>query len=238
MQTLEAGIALLQGQRRAELRLAARALQEDDEMAGHRQGELAAEILLDQRQRQIDSGGDAGRGPDVAVADEDRIGLQVHGGKAAGEFGAAPPVRHGATAIEQAGGGQQEGAAADRRGPPRRLRPRLDPADQLPVLAGRIDAGAAGDDQRVQGPARRGEFAGREAQAGRCRHQRSVGHHDRIVGARPPRCEKRDRWPRRRPGAARRRRAAGHRGRPGARSGAAAWRETRALWHVRHMLDR
>ena len=237
MQTLEAGIAVLQGQRRAKLRLPARALQEDDEMAGHRQGELAAEILLDQRQRQIDSGGDAGRGPDVAVADEDRVGLQAHGGKASGEFGAAPPVRHGATAIEQAGGRQQKGAAADRRGPPRRLRPRLDPADEFSVLAGRIDAGAAGDDQRVQGHARGGEFAGRETQAGRCRHQRSVGHHDGIVGARTPACENeivgrgedlerpgdveqldsgegQDLHPERR------------------------WRETRALWHVRQMMYR
>ena len=61
-------LALLQRQRGAELRLAARPLEEDHQLARHRQGEVAAEILLDQRQRQVDPGGDAGRGPDVAVA--------------------------------------------------------------------------------------------------------------------------------------------------------------------------
>ena len=92
--------------------------------------ELAAEILLDQRQRQVDAGGDAGRGPDIAVLDEDRIGLQLHLGKALGELGAAAPMRHRAPSVEQAGGRQQERAAAHRGDAPRGLRARLDPADQ------------------------------------------------------------------------------------------------------------
>ena len=39
---------------------------------------VAVEILLDERQRQVHAGGDAGRGPDRAVAQEDRLGVDVH----------------------------------------------------------------------------------------------------------------------------------------------------------------
>src|SRR5260221_3498292 len=48
----------------AELCLAARPAQEHDELPRHRERHLTAEILFDQRQGEIDAGGDAGRGVD------------------------------------------------------------------------------------------------------------------------------------------------------------------------------
>ena len=63
----------LRGELRAELRLAARALEEHHEPARDLERHVAAEVLLDEREREVHAGGDAGRGDDVAVADEDRI---------------------------------------------------------------------------------------------------------------------------------------------------------------------
>ena len=75
----------------AELGLAAGALEEEDQPAGDLDGDLAAEVLLDQRQGEVHAGGDAGRGPDVAVADEDRVGVDGELGVAAGELGRSTP---------------------------------------------------------------------------------------------------------------------------------------------------
>src|SRR5260370_10260216 len=100
-----ARLALEQG---AELRLAARALEEDDEMARHAQGDRAAEILLDQSQRQVDAGGAAGRGPDLSLAQEDRVGLDDDSRVAPLQRIAGPPMRYGAPCVEQPRLRQQE----------------------------------------------------------------------------------------------------------------------------------
>nr|WP_239118179.1 hypothetical protein [Actinoplanes ferrugineus] len=54
----------------AELRLVARPAQEHHQMPGDLQRDLPPEVLLDQRQRQVDAGRDARRGGDRPVADE------------------------------------------------------------------------------------------------------------------------------------------------------------------------
>src|SRR5580692_10558963 len=75
--------------------------------------DLLAMILRDQRQRQIDSCGDAGRTPDIAVADENPVGFQFHLGISLEKLPGALPMRGGAAAIKQAGFGQNEGAGTD-----------------------------------------------------------------------------------------------------------------------------
>ena len=68
----------LQFQQRGELRLAAAAAVVEHELARGLLRDLVAVILRHHRQRQIDAGGDAGRTPDIAVADEDPVGLQLY----------------------------------------------------------------------------------------------------------------------------------------------------------------
>src|SRR5258708_5322425 len=130
-------LALEQG---AELRLATRALEEDDEMARHAQGHGAAEILLDQSQRQVDAGGDAGGGPDLAVAQEDRVGLDGDAGVAPLQGVAGAPMRDSAPSVEQARLRQQEGAGADGADAPRLPRALADPSDERALLHRRARA--------------------------------------------------------------------------------------------------
>ena len=81
MERAEFVACCLQGQGRAELRLSAGALEENDEVAGHGERHRTAEILFHERQGEIDPGCDAGRGPHRTVAHEYRIGLDTHAGK-------------------------------------------------------------------------------------------------------------------------------------------------------------
>src|SRR5512147_924868 len=68
----------LRGERCAELRLATGALQEHHEPLRHLHRQPMPKILLHQRQGQVDPSGHTGRGPDVAVTDEDRIGFHPY----------------------------------------------------------------------------------------------------------------------------------------------------------------
>src|SRR5215207_293729 len=61
------------------------------------QRDLAAEVLLDERQREVHAGGDARRGGHVAVADEDLVGLDLDLRMAPPKLRAVGPVRGGAT---------------------------------------------------------------------------------------------------------------------------------------------
>ena len=186
VQGAEGVVALLQLQRRAELRLAAGALEKNHQLARHGERDRAPEVFLDQSEREIDTRGDARRGPDVAVADEDRIALDDHLGVAARQLGAARPMRRRAAAGEQAGGGEQQRARADRGETARPRRPLAQPAEQGVVCAGGVDAEAAGDDQRVHGGPRRRQRRDREAEAGRSSDVRRLARDDgeRVRGGR------------------------------------------------------
>src|SRR6185437_1501706 len=91
--------------------------------------------------------GDAGRGGDVPVLDEDRVRVDLDGRVLVPQGRALRPVGGRAPAVEQAGLGEEEGAGANRgdTAGPRRVRP--DPADEVRVAA--PGARAAGDDQQV-----------------------------------------------------------------------------------------
>ena len=143
-------VTRLQVQGCAELGLAARAFEEDDEIACDGECDVAAEILFDEGESEVDAGGDACRGPDRAVADEDRVGLDMHGGEAAGEFGAEGPVGHGAPPVEDTRGCEQESAGADGRDAAGGAGAGVDPAAERGVGGGGFGAGTAGDDEGVE----------------------------------------------------------------------------------------
>src|SRR5262245_29560399 len=68
----------LQLQELRELRLAAAPAMIEHELARGLLHDLLAVIFADHGEREIDAGGDARRAPDVAVAQEDAVGLELH----------------------------------------------------------------------------------------------------------------------------------------------------------------
>ncbi len=101
-----------------ELRLAAGAAHEHDQPAGDQQRDLAAEIVLDHREREIDPGGHAGRGPQRTIAHEDRIARDRDRRILRRQPIAVGPVGGDRAVIGEAGGGEHEGPGAHRRDPP------------------------------------------------------------------------------------------------------------------------
>ncbi len=144
----EAAVRRLQFQQRGELRLAAAAAVIEHELARGLLRDLVAVILRDHRQRQIDAGADPGRGPDVAVADEDAVGLQLHLRIGVEKMPRALPVRGGAAAVEQAGLGEDVGAGADAGDADAALGQRAHEAERLRAGRRLPHALAARDDQR------------------------------------------------------------------------------------------
>ena len=136
-------------------------------MARDQVGDLRTQVRLDQRQRHVDAGGDAGRGPDLAVDDVERLGIDRQRGKVLGQPRAARPVRRHPLAVEQAGRGEHEGAGADRAVAVRPRRHPLEPAPCVLAHHRRLQpARAAGDQQRVGPP---GQLAALDRHAGvRC----------------------------------------------------------------------
>ena len=156
MQRAEAVVRGLQRQCGAELRLAAGAFQKHHEMTCDGQ--------RDARPRSSSTSASARSMPAVTPAEvqtspsgrrSDR--LRHARRKAARQFGAADQWRRGAPAVEQAGGRQQEGAGADRRGAPRLRAPLAHPGDHRGIGRRGMDAGPAGNQQRVERSFWRGE---------------------------------------------------------------------------------
>src|ERR1700737_2618600 len=85
----------------------------EHELARRLLRDLVAKILRRHRQRQIDAGADAGRTPDIAVANKDPVRLQFYLWIGADKVTGSLPVGGGAAAVEQAGLGEDVGAGAD-----------------------------------------------------------------------------------------------------------------------------
>ncbi len=83
------------------------------EVTRHRQRHRAPQILLHQRQREIDARRDAGRGPNRTVAHENRIDLDTHRGETPREVRAIGPMGGCTAAVQHTGGSQQKRAGAD-----------------------------------------------------------------------------------------------------------------------------
>jgi hypothetical protein len=142
----------LRGELGAELALAPGALDEHHELAGDGAGELGTVVGLGHGQGQVQAGGDPGRGPDVAVADEDRVRVDRDLRIPLREVLASGPVGDGPAAVQQSGLGQQERSAADRCRAPGPSGGLPEPGDQAGVLTGPEDPRAAHRDEGVDRP--------------------------------------------------------------------------------------
>ena len=92
--------------------LPARALHEHDHGPRDLGGEGRAVVLLDQREREVDAGADAGRGDDGAVPHVQGVGLHGDTRIALGEQRGLAPVGRRLAAVQQPDLGKQELAAA------------------------------------------------------------------------------------------------------------------------------
>lgn len=143
------------GQLCAELGLVAGPAQEHHEVAGDGQGRVPAQVLLDQGEGEVDAGGDTGGRGDVAVADVDRVGVDVHGRVVAGEPVRVRPVGGRAAAVQQPRPGEQDRSRAHGDQAPGARAVPAQPFDQVPV--GAPGALTTRDDQGVRVLRGRGE---------------------------------------------------------------------------------
>lgn len=172
-------ISGLQRQLGAELRLVAGTAEEQHEAARDRQRHVSTDVFLDECERQVHASGDAGRGPHVAVAHVDRIGVHLDGRVAPGEGVADGPVRRRTPTIEQAGFGQHERAAAHAGHVPAPLRGPTQPCEQSSVGHRSGRPIAADDHEDVDAASHGCEVAvGHDRDARRRAHRRSVGGDD------------------------------------------------------------
>src|SRR5207302_10413602 len=110
---------------------------------------VAVEVLLHERERESHARRHPSGGPDVAVAQEDRLGVYLDARVAAGELGGREPVRGRTASLEQARAREQERARAHGGGAPGSARVAREPLDQHGIGGGLLATGAARDDQRV-----------------------------------------------------------------------------------------
>ena len=142
-------------QQRAELRLIARPPRVEHKPRATWSAERAPEVILDDRERHVDAGGDARRGPHLAVDDKSASASTVTRAGNAARAARSRPVGRRALAVEQAGRGQHERARADRAAAPGRgATSAASCRVGLGVIAALEAARAAGDQDGV-GPRRR-----------------------------------------------------------------------------------
>lgn len=159
----EAAGAAAELYQRGKLRLAGPALV-DDKLLRRAARDILAEIVLDEGEREVDAGGNAGRGPDIAIVNEDAVRIDADPRIAASEIVRACPMRGGAAAVEQPCFRQQIGARADAGDPPRAAA--FQPGGDLFGRRQRAHDLAAGNDDRVEAlvaQGRRGQADARRA---------------------------------------------------------------------------
>ena len=91
----------LPSQERGELRLATGALEVDNQLPRDRGGGLVSVVLSDQCQRQVNTSGDTGGGPDIPVVHVDRIRVDGDSDVGVVEQAALCPVGRRSTALQQ-----------------------------------------------------------------------------------------------------------------------------------------
>ena len=134
-----------------ELGLASRAAQEHDQPPGDGLGNVGAEVVLDECDREVDPGGHPGRGPDRAVAVVQGVGLDPHGRVPVGQLRRSRPVGGDRAPVQQTGGGQHERARAHRTRSPGAPGRGREPGEQGRVPGGVAHPVAAGHDDGVAG---------------------------------------------------------------------------------------
>src|SRR5690349_13298969 len=109
----EAAGRRLEFEQRGKLRLSATAAMIEYELPRGLLDDRLAMILSHHRKRQIDTGGDSSGTPDLTVAHEDLVGLELHLRIGRKKLARVLPVRRGALAIEKARLGKHEGSGAN-----------------------------------------------------------------------------------------------------------------------------
>ena len=97
-----------------ELALAAGPAHEHDQRAGNFQGQIPAQIFFDQGERKVHAGGDSGGAVNASVFHKNAIRFDANAGVIARQPLAILPVSGGTPSVQQTGGGEDEGARADR----------------------------------------------------------------------------------------------------------------------------
>ncbi|MNE38691.1 hypothetical protein D3C80_1325980 [compost metagenome] len=163
------------------MRLATRTFEKHHQLPRDFEGHGAPQVFFDHGQRQVDAGGHPGRGPDRAVVDEDRVGLDVQLRMLLRQLLATGPVGDHAPAVEPAAGRQQERTGAYRGNPPAATGMFAHPGDQRRILRRCVNTPATGDDQGISALIR--QRFGQQRQPRR-RHHRpaATGNHGRCVG--------------------------------------------------------
>ena len=100
-----------------ELGLATVAVRRHDHAPGDGVGDVGAVVVAHDVEAQVDGGGGAGRGHHVAVDDVEDVRLHADRREPLGEQVGVHPVGGGPAAVEQAGVGEQERAAAEAEDP-------------------------------------------------------------------------------------------------------------------------
>lgn len=151
------GAVRFRGQPGAELGLAARTLEEHHQASRDAERQAAAEVGLDQRQGQVDSRRDAGRGEDVGVAvaaprvvGVQAVALHMDAGKPLAQRRHVGPVGGRRAPVENPGGGQDQRSRTHRAEPPYARFGGFQPGEQVGVAGLRLDTEAAGHQQGVQ----------------------------------------------------------------------------------------
>ncbi len=168
-------------QRHAELALSAGPFQIHHELPGHPRRRRLAEVVGDEGEGEVEAGADARAGPHVALADEDRVGVDLDLRMLVGELPRGRPVGGGALAVEQPGGGQHVRPDADGRDPPGPCREPPHPLHhrgigERPDPAPIVDLDRAGHDQGVDAP------RGQRVEGGVGEHTDTGGGGDRVHG--------------------------------------------------------
>jgi hypothetical protein len=97
----------------AKLQLAAGTLEEHDELARDPRGDIASEVFLDKGESEIQPGGDAGGGANLAIPDVDGVLIDLYFGISLRKLPGDDPMRRHAAAVQQAGGREQKRTTAN-----------------------------------------------------------------------------------------------------------------------------
>lgn len=154
-------------QRLGKLHLSAGAFQIDDEIACDGECDVASQIFFDHGERQVDPRGDTSRRAEAAVANVDRVRLNVNVRKSARDISRESPMRRRATSVKKFCFAEKIDSDADRCDAAEVIRIRLQPRDGKTILFRVARAVAARYDDSVERAHRRAPHAPTRRHVGR-----------------------------------------------------------------------
>jgi len=140
-------------------------VQEHHHPLGEGRGNVGAQVIGDQGQGQVDSCGDAGAGPDLAIPDVQRVRIHLDRRVLTLQLMRGNPVRGNPAPVEQPGGRGDESARANRRHTPASGAGCADEGNQVRVSSRFLATGATRQHQGVDPLAKAGQRYRPEFQA-------------------------------------------------------------------------